>query len=76
MNAKRAHDNDNRPVAGDPGVGGLLADPLETDRHREGIDPSAGRASPDPAPPRHHHDWSPNKQPDPAGPKRKELRDA
>lgn len=76
MNDKQAHDKDNRPVAGDPGVGGLLADPLESDRHRERIDPGAGQASPDPAPPHHHHDWSPNKRPEAPKPNRKEFRDA
>ena len=76
MNAKPAHDNDNRPVAGDPGVGGLLADPLESDRHRDAIDPGAGRASTDPATPRHHHDWSPNKHPKATNANRKEFRDA
>lgn len=50
--------------AGDPGVGGLLADPLETDVVREKIDPHAGTPSADAPRPEHHHDWSPNKKPD------------
>ncbi|UVC11032.1 hypothetical protein IHQ71_10865 [Rhizobium sp. TH2] len=76
MNIKPANDNHNRAIAGDPGVGGLLADPLESDRHRDKIDPGAGEASADPAPPRHHRDWSPNKQPKTSGPNRKDFRDA
>jgi hypothetical protein len=75
MNAK-AHDNDNRSVAGDPGVGGLLADPTETDRRRDEIDPGAGPISADPPPPRHHRDWSPNKKPAEIDPQQKALHDA
>jgi hypothetical protein len=76
MNTKPANDNDERSIAGDPGVGGLLADPLESDRYRDKIDPSAGKVSADPTPPRHHHDWPPNKRPEDAGRNRKDFRDA
>ena len=44
---------------GDPGVGGLLSDPLKPSRQHETPDPSAGAPSPDPEPPRHHGDWMP-----------------
>lgn len=44
-------------VYGDPGVGGLLADPQEPAQPHEEPDPEAGPASPDPQPPHHHGDW-------------------
>lgn len=43
---------------GDPGVGGLLADPLMPPRPHQQPDPNAGAPSPDPAPPRHHGNWT------------------
>jgi hypothetical protein len=46
-------------VSGDPGVGGLLSDPLKTPQPHEQPNPNAGPASPDPKPPRHHGDWLP-----------------
>lgn len=46
-------------IFGDPGVGGLLSDPLEPSRPHQEPDPKAGRPSPDPEPPRHHGDWMP-----------------
>lgn len=49
--------------SGDPGVGGVLADPLDTDSSRDDIDPVAGRPSADAPQPRQHQDWSPNKRP-------------
>ena len=61
MNEPRQHfqgDRDpKRRVYGDPGVGGLLADPQEPAQPHEEPDPDAGPASPDPDPPRHHGDW-------------------
>lgn len=51
-------------VSGDPGVGGLLADPLTPSRPHDEPDPRAGPPSPDPAPPRHHGNWTlPRKEP-------------
>lgn len=51
-------------VFGDPGVGGLLADPLTTSRPHDNPDPNAGPPSPDPEPPRHHGNWTlPRKEP-------------
>ena len=64
MDTKPGKDEEQRTVSGDPGVGGLLADPLASDSSRDEIDPGAGAPTADPAPPRQHHDWSPNKQPD------------
>jgi hypothetical protein len=46
-------------VAGDPGIGGLLADPLAPAEHHDMPDPKAGTVSPDPAPPRRHGNWMP-----------------
>lgn len=76
MKTKPSSDDAGRPVAGDPGVGGLLADPLGTDLHRDEIDPGAGGATAEPAPPRHHHDWSPNRQRGVVTSDRKEFPDA
>ena len=65
MTAKRQSQADDAPrLSGDPGVGGLLADPLASDASRDEIDPGAGAPSPDPRPPQQHLDWSPNKKPD------------
>lgn len=44
-------------IPGDPGVGGLLTDPLAPPGQHEEPDPTAGPPSPDPEPPRHHGDW-------------------
>jgi hypothetical protein len=46
-------------IFGDPGVGGLLSDPLEPSGRHQEPDPDAGPPSPDPEPPRHHGDWMP-----------------
>lgn len=46
-------------IEGDPGVGGLLSDPLQPAKPHDKPDPAAGPKSPDPAPPRHHGDWMP-----------------
>jgi hypothetical protein len=46
-------------ISGDPGVGGLLSDPLKPAKPHQMPDPSAGPPSPDPAPPRHHGNWMP-----------------
>jgi hypothetical protein len=46
-------------LPGDPGVGGLLSDPLTPSRPHKAPDPAAGPPSPDPEPPRHHGDWMP-----------------
>jgi hypothetical protein len=53
-------------ISGDPGVGGLLADPEDAgktvpdlpSRQKAGDQPTA-----DPAPPEQHRDWPPNKKP-------------
>lgn len=51
-------------VFGDPGVGGLLADPLTPSRPHDEPDPKAGPPSPDPDPPRNHGNWTlPRKEP-------------
>ena len=58
--------DDPRQVEGDPGVGGLLADPQEPGRKAPSLPqrPDGKRPiSSDPSPPRDHHDWSPNKRP-------------
>jgi hypothetical protein len=46
-------------VSGDPGVGGILADPLEPSKEHDNPDPEAAPPSPDPAPPEHHGEWMP-----------------
>lgn len=51
-------DADQRRIPGDPGVGGLLSDPLKPAEPHDDADPSSGPPSPDPAPPRHHGDWT------------------
>ena len=58
---KRLAADDSRTyrIFGDPGVGGLLSDPLEPSEPHKEPDPDAGPPSPDPAPPRHHRDWMP-----------------
>ncbi|MDB5523443.1 MAG: hypothetical protein JWM58_1206 [Rhizobium sp.] len=49
-------------VNGDPGVGGLLADPLEPTATSDKDDTSvSGVPSPDPEQPEAHGDWSPNR---------------
>ena len=48
---------------GDPGVGGMLADPLEPvlkPEHAEKV--ADGPPSPDPPPPEAHGDWAPNRR--------------
>lgn len=52
---------DQRRVSGDPGVGGLLADPLEPSAPHAEPEPGSANPSPEPAPPRHHGDWRPTK---------------
>lgn len=49
-------------VNGDPGVGGLLADPQQSvsKAERRGKTPT-GAPSPDPEPPKAHGDWAPNR---------------
>jgi hypothetical protein len=54
---RREREDDD--IAGDPGVGGLLSDPLESSGPHEEPDPSAASPSPDPEPPRQHGDWMP-----------------
>ena len=46
-------------VYGDPGVGGLLSDPLAPAGEHDSPDPAAGPPDPDSPPPRHHGDWLP-----------------
>lgn len=55
-------DRDLTKVNGDPGVGGLLADPLEaaSKSGNENV-PASGQPSPDPEPPKAHGDWAPNR---------------
>lgn len=55
-------DKDVTRVPGDPGVGGLLSDPLSTPEPHEEPDSRAEPPSPSPAPPRHHGDWMPTKK--------------
>jgi hypothetical protein len=57
-----ADDNREKRVPGDPGVGGLISDPLEPSGPHDKPDPDAGRQTPDPEPPRHHGDWMPPKK--------------
>ena len=59
----RPQADENPRISGDPGVGGMLADPLGSDASRDEIDPAAGAASADAPPPKHHQDWSPNRRP-------------
>jgi len=49
-------------VSGDPGVGGILADPLATPTDHEQPDPEAGPPSPNPSPPKHHGEWMPTEK--------------
>lgn len=46
-------------IHGDPGVGGLLADPQVPAAPRTQRPAAAGSASPDPEPPKAHGDWLP-----------------
>ena len=46
-------------VYGDPGVGGLLSDPLAPAGKHDKPDPAAGPPDADGPPPRHHGDWLP-----------------
>ena len=63
MHMLRKHfavDEGRKPrLFGDPGVGGLLSDPLEPSGPHKEPDPDAGSPTPDPEPPRHHGDWMP-----------------
>lgn len=59
MNMSAERNDERRRIPGDPGVGGLLSDPLEPSQPHEEPDPSGGPASPDPEQPRHHGDWMP-----------------
>jgi hypothetical protein len=49
-------------VFGDPGVVGLLSDPLAPAWPHDAPDPGAGPPDPDTPPPRHHGDWSPTRR--------------
>jgi hypothetical protein len=49
-------------VDGDPGVGGLIADPLASPAPHGNPGPKEGPPSPDPAPPDHHGDWMPTRR--------------
>jgi hypothetical protein len=49
-------------VTGDPGVGGILADPLAPSKDHEQPDPGSAPPSPDPAPPKHHGEWMPTEK--------------
>jgi len=49
-------------ISGDPGVGGILADPLGPAKHHENPDPDGGPPSHDPAPPKHHGEWMPTEK--------------
>lgn len=61
--SQKRHDGDRPDIGpGDPGVGGLLSNPLKPSGKHEQPDPAKGRPSPDPAPPRHHGDWTPTKR--------------
>ncbi|MBX9457311.1 MAG: hypothetical protein KL863_15550 [Rhizobium sp.] len=44
-------------IPGDPGVGGMLADPMLPTGPHETPDPEAGAPSPDPEPPHRHGNW-------------------
>lgn len=57
-----ADDARKEHVPGDPGVGGLISDPLEPSGPHDTPDPNAGPRSPDPERPRHHGDWMPPKK--------------
>lgn len=50
---------DHERVYGDPGVGGLLSDPLAPADKHDSPDPAAGPPDADSPPPRHHGDWLP-----------------
>jgi hypothetical protein len=54
--------NNSTTISGDPGIGGLLADPEEPvlkPEHGEKI--ARGAATPDPEQPSAHGDWAPNR---------------
>ena len=64
---KRRPDPDHtRPIDGDPGVGGLLSDPLAPGGTHDAPDPAAGPPDPDSPPPRHHGDWLPTRRGQPS----------
>lgn len=52
--------DDMTDIPGDPGVGGLMADPQEPDDRPKTRPRPAGSPSADPEPPRAHGDWLPN----------------
>ena len=60
----KAKQDEKRPdnVQGDPGVGGLMADPLAPAAKHDQPDPAAGPPSSDPEKPRHHGDWLPTQK--------------
>lgn len=63
---KSRTDDSSGRIEGDPGVGGMLADPEEAGSNAPALPrrPAKGKnPSADPAPPRSHRDWSPNKKP-------------
>ena len=49
-------------VSGDPGVGGILADPLAPSKDHDKPDPKAGSPCPDPVAPKHHGKWMPTEK--------------
>jgi len=46
-------------ISGDPGVGGILADPLKPSERHDEPDPKEGPPSHDPEPPEQHGEWMP-----------------
>lgn len=60
MGTKPINDRGEDHVYGDPGVGGILANPLATSGENDNPEPEVGPGSLDPAPPKHHGDWMPN----------------
>jgi hypothetical protein len=70
-------DPTNRPepdpteaIPGDPGMGGLLSDPLASGGKYDAPDPAAGSPDPDSPAPRHHGDWLPTRPLQPSATKR------
>lgn len=61
--AARAAETDdaNVHVTGDPGVGGLIADPRDAGEKRAPPGVKGKAPSPDPEPPKAHGDWMPTK---------------
>jgi hypothetical protein len=61
MSANKTVNSAPGAIDGDPGVGGLLADPLAAPDPAAKVEKPDNPPSPEPAPPIHHGDWTPTR---------------